>query len=185
MPSRSRPYAADAAPRRRVVRRIGEEHVAVGGDREVVRAQEAVVGEVGDGAVGARELQARESRAGRGRVGEQPERGEVDAAVLGDEDRTVGRERGTVRAAAGVGEHASPGSDRLHAEQRAFGDARDDQRAVAAPHRPLTEPDPVAHNFGVHEGKVRLSRAVRRLLVARHARSQGSRKGPASDYEAV
>ena len=70
-----------------------------------------------------------------------PDRADVEAAVLRDEDRAVGGERGAVGAAAGVGEPlgGSARRRRVDAEQRARGDARDDERAVGAPHRTLAE----------------------------------------------
>ena len=66
------------ATHRRVGRRemtgIGEEHPPVGGDREVVGREEAVVGEVRDRAVTERELQAGRPRPERRRIVEHPER---------------------------------------------------------------------------------------------------------------
>ena len=77
---------------------------------------------------------------------------EVDAAVLGDEDRAVGRERGAVRAAA---RHRDP-LDRPgvgpHAEQRARGDARRDDGSVRTPHRTLRERDALADDDRLHHG---------------------------------
>ena len=93
----------DAVVGRRVVAGIGEVDVAVGGDREIVRAVQAVVGEIRRPCRRARRVAARASAGpASGMIAEHaPGRlREVDAAVLGDEDRTVGRERGAVRAAA-------------------------------------------------------------------------------------
>jgi hypothetical protein len=138
---------------RRVVTRVGEVHVAVRSDREIVRCVQVVLGEVRDPPVRRRELQARR----RGPVGrrfvEQADLGEVDPAVLGHDDRSVGRERGPVRAPAGVGELHGTMFRRPHAVERALGDAGDDERARlvtgVAPHRSLRERDAVAHDLSV------------------------------------
>ena len=112
-----------------IVAGVGEVHVAVGRDREVVRAVEVVVGEVRDRAVGRGELEpGRRRHATPGtRANDAGQLREVHAAVLGDEDRAVGRERGAVRAAARRPRTRSARcSLGPHAEQRARRDAGDD-----------------------------------------------------------
>ena len=129
---------------RREVAGIGEQDGAVDGDGEIVGAAEAGVGEVRHGAVGGRELQSRcRGHAGGERREHAREFREVDAAVLGDEDRAVGRERGTVRAAGRDGDafdRARLGPD---PEQRARSHAGRDHRAVGAPHGPSAKGIPL------------------------------------------
>ena len=91
------------------MRRVGEEHRPGSVDDEVVRRVEAVVGEVAHAAVDGCELEAGRGFA-EGQVDADRELREVDAAVLGDEDRPVGRERGAVGAAAGVGDVFASGA---------------------------------------------------------------------------
>ena len=79
---------------------IGEEHTTVSGDRQVVRRQESLVREIGDGTVTAGELQPRSGAAERGSLGVEAEGDEVDPAVLRHQHRPVDREGGAVRAPA-------------------------------------------------------------------------------------
>ena len=137
---------------RRPVARIGEVHGSVGGDAEIVGAVEALVEEVGHGSVGGRQLQARCDRTRRHRRRAVDDSGgaEVEPAVLGDEDRPVGRERGAVGATTRLREALGDTGLRTDAEQRARGHAGDHERAVGAPHRPLTERHPGGNGLGLH-----------------------------------
>ena len=138
-----------------IVAGVGEVHGAVGRDAQVVRRVEPVFEQRDDRAVGCHELQARchRARRHRRRVLHEPHRADVEPAVLGDQDRTVGGEGRAVRASAGVGESLGGSARRrirVDSEQRARGHAGDDERAVGAPHRPLAERHPGCNGLGLH-----------------------------------
>ena len=71
-------------------------------------------------------------------------------AVLRDEDRAVGRERGAVRAAECRCARLGAVLLRPDAEQRARGDARDHDGAVGAPHRSFGKRNPGGDHLGLH-----------------------------------
>ena len=109
--------------------------------------------------VGRDALQARLHVAGRGEVAEDLEDREVDAAVLGDEEPAVGRERGAVRAAAGVGDHlpaAGSGQMRESVPSATLVQTRvpsADARSRRAPDRALAELGPEQMTCGPSIGR--------------------------------
>jgi len=136
--------------------RVGEPQRAVGGDDEVIRCSVPRAGHVRGVTAGADPLDAgRDRTVGRWVLGIQVGAREVDAAVLGDEEATVGAGRGGVGATPHDGDPFDTPVGQVNPFQRTVGDSGADQRVVTvtgsgAPDRTLGEADPGGDDLGFH-----------------------------------
>ncbi len=135
----------------RPVRRVGEVDRAVGADREVVGGEEPVVGEVGDRTI--RLLRAGDRVSPDGTLADLRT---VRWRAKSKPPFCVTRIEPSAASAAPLA--PPPVSAKCsaafcsgrHAVERTFGDARHDQRSVAAPHRTFAELRSLAHNLRTH-----------------------------------